>query len=513
MSTEQRVIAAIDVGTNSVHMVLASVADRSRVEVLTKEKDSVRLGSGLDDRHMLSGAAIQRGIDALSRCARLAREREALVVAVGTSALREARNAEEFLARAREDAGVDLQVISGREEARLIYLGVLQSLPVYDRLVALIDIGGGSTEVLFGQQETVLAARSFKLGAIRCTREYFSAEVPSPDEIKALRAHIRSTIAPFARKTSRYEAEVAVGSSGTIETIASIAAAAQGESPVSMNALEVTRRSVGRAVGVLCSATSASERAAIAGMDAARADIIIAGAIILEEVMDLLGMDRIMVSEGALREGLMLDSWRRVTGHDLSHLRDLRTNSIEHLMESCDEDPAHARQVARLALRVYDQLQPLHGMGAEQRELLYGGAMLSNVGQVVSHAKHHLHAYYVIRHTDRLNGFNDREVMIMALLARFHRRAMPTTDHEELAPLSRVDRAVVEGLVAILRVAIALDRSHAGVVADIEVDVQRDQVVMELVGEPGGDLSLERYVAAGRLPQLGEVLGRPVVLG
>ena len=509
--TYQRVIAAIDVGTNSVHMVLARIADRTRVEVLTREKDSVRLGSGLDGQGVLSEAAMQRGIDALGRCARLASERDAQVVAVGTSALRDATNADEFIRRAAEIAGVDLTVIPGREEARLIYLGILQSLPVYDRTVALIDIGGGSTEVLIGTEEKVRAARSFKLGAIRTTREFFDGDVVDERAVARCRGHIRSTIAPFVRKAHRHGFDIAVGSSGTIETIAAMALAASGDVPNNLNAQEISRRSVMRVVEQLIAAPSAEERAKLPGIDPGRADILLAGALILDEIMESFGMSRFTVSEAALREGLLLDSWRRITGRDLTGLRDLRSNSIDHLMESCDDDPAHARHVAKLAVKLFDELAPLHGLNGDQRELLYGGAMLCNVGQVVSHARHHVHAYYVIRETDRLNGFTEREIEMMALIARFHRRSMPAEDrHEEFAAMTKVDRAVLESLVALVRLAIALDRSHAGLVDDVEATITRDKVILHLVPVEGVDPALERYAAAGRLAELSEAMGRPI---
>lgn len=504
-------LAAIDVGTNSLHMVVARIGERAGIEVLTREKAIVRLGSGLDGQGVLSEAAQDRGIDALGRCAAIAAERNADVVAVGTSALREAVNREVFLARARTEAGIDLEVINGREEARLIYLGALQSLSVYDAPLVLVDIGGGSTEVLFGQSEDVRAVRSFKLGAIRTTREAFA----DPDRIKRseverCRDDIRSALSAFAHRTRNLGFDVAVGCSGTIQTVARMALAEAGRSTLTLNAHEMTRREVERVVERLVAAKTRDERAAIEGLDSDRVDIVVAGALILAGVMDAFGIDRLTVSEGSLREGLLIDTWRRRAGKDLSHLRDLRRDSVVRLMESCDEDPAHARKLADLADQLWLGLQPLHGLSAEHRELLGFAALLANVGLVVSHSRHHHHAYYIIRHSDRLSGFTDREIEMLALLARFHRKAAPSEErHEELTELSMVERAVVKSMSAILRLAVALDRSHSGAVEAAEVRLTAEAVVVELQPVNGADLALEVYSAQGRLGFMQDVFGRP----
>ena len=223
-------IAAIDIGTNSIHTVLARVLDRGRYEVLTREKATVRLGSGGGDMDTLDADAIDRGIAALTRAAQLAVERNALVVAVATSAVREASNSKAFIRRARDEAGVSVEVISGVEEARLIHLGVLGALPVFDRPHALIDIGGGSTEVLYGTGDEVTASRSFKLGAIRTTRRFFpdglfgeGPEKARSRQMRAAQVHVASALAPFATAVADLPAEVVAGCSGTIETLAAMA--------------------------------------------------------------------------------------------------------------------------------------------------------------------------------------------------------------------------------------------------------------------------------------------------
>ena len=221
-------LAAIDVGTNSFHLVVARVTGEDRFEVVTSEKEMVRLGTGSGDMKRLTPEAIQRGVDTLRRMKQIADIDGAPVRAVATSAVREAENHDEFVTRAREEAGVEVEVISGVEEARLIHLGVLQAVPVFDQRLLLCDIGGGSTEVLVGEQGQVLTARSFKLGAVRLTNRFFPGDRLHPSAVSSCRTYIRSTLSPYAREVASHGFEVAIGSSGTIQAVAAIAQATTG---------------------------------------------------------------------------------------------------------------------------------------------------------------------------------------------------------------------------------------------------------------------------------------------
>ena len=339
-------LAAIDIGTNSVHGIVAriTVADGSpRFEVLEREKDVVRLGSSGDDMRELSSDAIDRAVAALDRFRQVAAVHDAPITAVATSAVREADNREVFIDRAWTEAGVHVDVISGVEEARLIHLGVLQAVPVFDRRLLLCDIGGGSTELLVGLQGEVLAARSLKLGAIRLTRRFFDGDLVHPGAVDACRRHIRSTLAPFAREVRLVDLEVAVGSSGTVSALAEMAAVrTTGSRPRSVRNLVLQRSDLDAVVADLVGARNLAEREAIPGLDPARADIILAGALILEQVLHELDLEELLVSEFALREGVLLDSWRRRHGGSLHHLSDLRRRSVVDLAQLMDEDPAHS---------------------------------------------------------------------------------------------------------------------------------------------------------------------------
>lgn len=512
-SPSSETLAAIDIGTNSVHGVVARITDGEggpRFEVLEREKEMVRLGASAGDIRELTPEAIDRTVAALARFRQLAAAHDAPITAVATSAVREAENRHVLLDRAWTEAGVAIDVVSGIEEARLIHLGVLQAVPAFEQRLVLCDIGGGSTELLVGERGEVLAARSLKLGAIRLTRRFFDGCVDAAS-VDACRRFVRSTLAPFARELRRLAPDLMVGSSGTITTLAEMAALrASGARPRSVRNLVLTRAALDGLVAELLAAPSAAARAELPGLEPSRADIIVAGTLILEQVMDELVIDEVVVSDFALREGVLLDAWRRRHGGSLHHLSDLRRRSVLHLASMMDEDPAHSGQVARLALELFDATRSRHHLGDDARELLEAAALLCNVGAFLSHAQHHKHSYYVIRTTDRLPGFTDHEVELIALVARYHRKSEPKPKHAEYASLDPSDQHLVRVLAGLLRVAIGLDRNHAARVAHVAVVEGGGSVLIHATPAGTDDIDLELYAARARADLLEAVLGVPV---
>ena len=522
----ERPIAAIDIGTNSFHMVVARVGQVGEngsgqhrsgptFEVIEREKELVRLGSGSGDMKRLEPEAIDRGVAALVRLARVAAIHDAEIHAVATSAVREAENADEFIERARVEAGIEVEVIAGVEEARLIHLGVLQAVPVYDRRLVLIDIGGGSTEILVGERGETLAAGSLKLGAIRLTRRFFKGDRVHPSAVDACRRHVRSVLAPMVREVEALGFEVAIASSGTAETIASLAHARRGGKALrTYNNFELSAAEITEAVGVLAKADSVDDRRRLPGMDPARADIILGGAIVLEQAVLELGIEQLIISDHALREGVLLDALSRRRGATLHHLQDLRRRSVMHLAESMDDDPIHSARAAAFTLELFDATSSLHGLGDDSRELLEAAALLANVGLSVSHSEHHKHSYYVIRHSDRLAGFTDHEIELIALVARYHRKSSPKLKHPEFARLREVNQQRVRALAGLLRVGIALDRSHGGPVRSIAMvdDPIDHRLCLDVVPDVHADISLELQAIDERKALLEEVLDRSLLV-
>lgn len=492
--------AAIDIGTNSMHLVVARLGEHGGFEILTHEKDIVRLGQGGGEMKMLAPDAIDRGIAALTRMSQVATSfGEVDLVAVATSAVREASNKNEFLDRARDEVGIDVEVISGFEEARLIHLGVLQALPVFDRRLLVVDIGGGSTELLIGEKGEAIEARSMKLGAIRLTERFFADALadgrrPKSKEIDECRNYVRAALAPVARELSGHQPEISIGSSGTATTIASMIAIGRDEEVRQMNGVSFTSKELDLVVDDVTDCDTDARRK-IAGLDDKRADIILGGAILLHEVFRAFDLTSMTISEFALREGVLYDRFGRDAGHQL---HDLRRANLFRLAKQLDSDPSHAEHTANLALQLFDRTATVHGLDPYARELLEAGAILHNVGIFISHSSHHKHSYYVIRNSEQLTGFTEHELELIALIARYHRKSHPSDKHPEFASLSKGDKKLIRRLASILRIAIGLDRRHAAAVQTMRVFIDDETVRIEPIAAPEANLDLEIYAASER---------------
>ncbi len=462
-------LAAIDIGTNSFHLIVVDVDKRNRkFKILTREKEIVRLGSGSTDMKHLSENAMNRGIEALKRFKAIADAARAPVRAIATSAVREALNQSEFLRRVKSATGIKIEIASGSEESRLIYLGVLQALPVFNRKILLMDIGGGSTEFLIGRQREIFYENSLKLGAIRLTQRFFTSEKLTPKSVKQCRKFVWGTINLVSREIKKHDYDMAIGSSGTILNIASMIRLMRGEpAAIKTNNFSFSRRELNKIVEKLTKAKDVKQRAKIPGLDVSRADIIVAGALILEQIFEELNIKRMTVSEFALREGIILDTiekqYKRKNFHPLN---DIRYRSVLHLAENFKYEMQHSHHTAHLALRIFDQTRKLHKLGDAEREFLEAAALLHEIGFFISHSQHHRHSYYIVRNSE-LMGFTDNEKEIIANIARYHRKSHPKLKHEEFGRLTPEDQSVVQKLSAILRVADGLDRTHSSVVKDV----------------------------------------------
>lgn len=501
-----KVIAALDIGTNSFHMVVARALAEG-FEVITREKETVRLGRGADEMKMLAPEAIERGIACLSRMRQVADSHDAEIRAVATSAVREARNRDEFIKRARREAGIDVRVISGVEEARLIHLGALHGIGIDDQAMFLCDIGGGSTEIVVGNDDEELLARSFKIGAVRLTDRFFTSETLHPSAVSSCRTFVRSAFMNIRTEVADLGFEFAVASSGTAETVARMIAGTS-HSLKTFNKYEMQSTEITRVVNELAALSTVAERIDKFGLERNRAEIILAGAIILESIADVFGIEKFLFSDYALREGLLIDELHKL-GRGPATDGDAAMRSVRLLAERCDDRPDHSEHVARIALALFDQLQTELRLDAESRRWLEAAALLANVGVVVSHSKHHLHSYYVIRNSE-LVGLTDREIELIAQIARYHRKGLPKPEHAEFAALSSDDQHVVRSLAGILRVAIGLDRTQDGRVKKVTAEMSEDALEISFTTGKSKEGDLNAYAATERRALLSEVLNRRV---
>lgn len=508
------IYAAIDIGTNSMHLVVARAYADGSYDVLTTEKDMVRLGRGASDMKELAPDAIDRGIAALKRMVKVAKSfGTPELVAVATSAVREAANKQIFLDRAKAEAGIDVKVISGVEEARLIHLGVLQALPVFDKRLILADIGGGSTELLVGSKGITLEARSMKLGAIRLTQRFFPDREVTEEAVTECRNYVRAALASVSRELGGHQPEIAVGSSGTISTVAAMILRRRGDSQKNLNGVTFTSDELEELIDEIV-ATKASKRADLPGLDLKRVDIIVGGVLLLSEIFTAFDLEEMTVSDFALREGVLFD--RFGGGAETSSLSDIRAANIHRLARQLDPDPPHAAKTAVLATQLFDRTAKLHGLGSWERELLSSAAVVHNVGLFISHSGHHKHSYYIIANTDILTGFGQREIGLIAQVARYHRKSHPAEKHLPFAALDDKNKNLVRVLAGLLRVAIGLDRSHQGMVKSVRTFVERTPegttLTIEPVAQPGASIELEIYSAAERSHLLAKALDIKVLV-
>ncbi len=392
--------AAIDVGTNSIHLIVVEIdADLDTSRVLYKAREMVRLGAGdAMERGLLGPKAMDRGAAAIARFAEAAREQGAVAVrAVATSAVREAANAVEFTALVRERAGVDLEILSGHEEARLIHLGVARGYPIYDRLACIIDIGGGSTEFIVADGYRPYFLESVKLGSLRLYDAYMRGAASQVVAAYRLDQHIATQLEPLLERLREFPLDIVIGTSGTIMGLAALDAAGD-EVTARVHGYELRLERL-RALQTRMLAMSENERRRMPGMNPRRADIIVAGNAVMIAALEGLGRDRLVVCERALRDGVVVDFVQRDQElmRSLGDERARRLDAVENLGRRFASAGAHERHVAATAVALFDRLLDLHGMGQADRDLLNAAALVHDIGRYVNPSAHHKHGAYLIR--------------------------------------------------------------------------------------------------------------------
>lgn len=473
--SKKRVVAAIDIGTNSIHMVIARInPDLPTFEIIDTEKSTVRLGERCPETGNLTDVAIARAMDALRRCQEIAKARKVEeILTAATSAVREAPNGREFIRLVQAELELEIDIIAGTEEARRIYLGVLSGLEFGSKPHIIVDIGGGSTELILGDGSKPRSLSSTKVGAVRLKELFMQHDPISARDFIQMQAYVRGMMEkPIDELRSQLNAgedACLVGTSGTIESLVRISACeAFGACPTSLHGYELPIKEL-RAIVDRLSQFTYAERCEIPGMTERRAEIILAGAVILLEVMNQLGLKSIRTCERALREGMIVD-WMLKDGLIEDRLRyqsSIRERMVLSLAQRYQVNLDSAQHIAGFAVKIFDQTQGvLHHWGHLERELLWDAAILHNTGHFVSHASHHKHSYYLVRNAGLL-GFTDTEIELIANLARYHRKGPPKKKHDPYRILSKRNRKIVDQLSAVLKLAVALDRREISAIADI----------------------------------------------
>jgi exopolyphosphatase/guanosine-5'-triphosphate,3'-diphosphate pyrophosphatase len=500
-------LAVLDIGTNSIHMVLAEVEPDFSYKILDRFKDMTRLGDGAFKSRRLTEAAMARALEVIRSLATLARNKGYdRIKAIATSAVRETKNGGEFIETIARQTKLRVRVVTGQEEARLIYLGVRHSMDLSDQPSLIVDVGGGSVELIAGNRQQMMHGQSLKLGAIRLKDLYLQQDPPTKpmfrDMEKAIAHELKAALQQFkARQFDRL-----VATSGMAGNLTEVIHLRRTGRPIpQLNLARVTRKEV-QAVEDLLRNASFKARLAIPGLDPKRVDTLLPATIVLRILMERTGQEEMTVSDKAIREGLIYDfiARHRERIRVEQEIPNVRRRNVIYLARRCHYPQAHAHHVAMLATRLFDRTKALHGLGDREREWLEYAALLHDIGYVINSRQHHKHAYYLIKHSDLYELTSD-EVEMIANIARYHRRALPSHGHAPFKSMSQQGRKTLEALSAILRVADGLDRSQFSVIQDLDAKIGN---AITLILQTTGDPELEIWAARNRADLFEKVFHR-----
>jgi len=500
-------IAAIDVGSNSVRLVVAEVLPSGGYRVLDEERENTRLAAALTKTGRLDPKAADTTVSVLRNFLSIAAGYNATQIrAIGTSALRDAEDGPEFCDRVRKELKLSVEVISATEEARLAFLSVARAFDISGREVAVADIGGGSTEVVLASSGLVDQVYETKLGTVRVAEECGVAGRSSEKQLANLRDFIDRALKKELGKPP-FVPDMLFGTGGTFTALASMIMASQGQAGQPMWGFRVTRAQIRHLVADLAQ-MPLEKRSKVAGLTPQRADIIVAGLAIIERIMKRLGVNLVQVHTRGVRDGLLLTMIQSNSGAAPAPVpADERRAAVEEFAKNCGVDLTHARQVARLAGSLWEQLSGPLTLKTDDRELIESAALVANVGYLINFDDHHKHSYHLILNSE-LPGFERRQLQLLANVARYHRGNPPKQKHDNYRELPSEDQHRVAALAAILRLALALDRTHRQHVAEVRARVGDDSV--KITVQAHGDADVDLWAAERKVELFEKVFHRKV---
>jgi exopolyphosphatase / guanosine-5'-triphosphate,3'-diphosphate pyrophosphatase len=501
-------LAAIDVGSNSIRLLVAEYGAHSGITVIDEVKEQPRLAAGVAQTGQLDAAAMDRAVEALRRMQGVCERRGvSRLAAVATSAVREASNGPAFVRRVKEEVGLDLRIIDAETEAALSYRSVAHHFPLEDGRAVVADIGGGSLELIGAVNGLIEHTLSLPFGAVRLTELHLAGQSDQRAAVRKLRDFLGRQ---FRRKLPirHWTALTLIGSGGSFTNLARMAAARRGLSAA--DPVHGTAVSIAEVEHLLdwLAGMSPEKRGQVEGLNPQRADIIVAGLAVTAELLERVEAREVKISAFGLREGLLLD----MAGADTAPAAVEPLRLIREFAERCQSDRRHIEHVRLLSLNLFDLLGDKLDAGEEERGILEAASLLHDVGQLVSYRKHHQHSCQLIMHAERL-PFSARERRLVALVSRYHRGREPRKKHPEFAALSKGDKALVRRLAGMLRIAEGLDRGHSSIVEKVVVELCPTRVTIKAVPRyAGADLSLECWGAQEQARLLARVMAREVLV-
>jgi exopolyphosphatase / guanosine-5'-triphosphate,3'-diphosphate pyrophosphatase len=499
--------AAIDIGSNSVRMMAAEVNSSGALSTVVEDRQVTRLGESVFRTGTISAEAATQVCEVLQRMAAAYRPLGVLAArAVATAAVRDASNGEVLLKKAGEILGQPVEVISGQEEARLVHLGVEARWPHPNERILIVDIGGGSAEIIEAQGGILKAAFSRPIGAVRLHSVFLQHDPPSPDDLTRLQEFIEEKLAMVTKRIERGRFRRAIGTSASASAIV----CAANRIP------RAKREQADRRVATLAqirklyksiSSMSLEQRRKVTGIGPRRAEIIVPGCAVLSTVLEHFAVPRLAYCAAGVRDGIIRDLAERGVGRERTRLDSEQRQMVERFARRFGVELSHARKVASFARVLFHALEPMHRLTPERGRLLEAAAYLRDVGHAVNDMSHHKHSHYIVSNSD-LAGFTDLERLEVAMLCRYHRKAMPSSRHTEFMSLPADSQQAVLKMSPILRIADALDRSRDQRVEEIDCEVRGEGVLVKIIS--GGDVSLEQWAVERAAPQFAQVYQRPL---
>ena len=512
MYKEARRVAAIDLGTNSFHMVIVEESEGKGIVEIDRVKEMICIGRGSISTKMLDEKAMESGITTLKHFLVLAAQQGVKpenVIAFATSAIREAKNRNVFLQRVRDETGLKIKVVSGLEEAQFIYYGVRHAVKLAAEPELIFDIGGGSVEFIIADHQKIFLLESRKIGVARMLERFITTDPVSDRELSLLDQFFSAELFTAAEKSRDLNIKKAIASSGTAQNIARMIRSMAGrDDEVTLNQSSFTRKEFQKFYKSVIAMT-ASERKKLTGLDEKRVDLIVPGLVLMNVIFSLFKLKEVAISDSALREGMVVH-YLKNNRHDNKGRQEqlnIRRQSVIELGYRCGWDKKHSEQIAALCLQLFDRLQPLHGLDIHDRELLEYAALLHNIGTFIAISSHHKHSQYIILHGE-LRGFAPAEVSIIANVARYHRKSLPSLKHEAYSQLKPRQRRVVDVLSGILRIANGLDRGHRQNIRSVEADIAESGVTIGLHAIHNPDIEI--WAAERMKSWLETVLGKSI---
>lgn len=472
---KEATVAAIDIGSNSIHLIVARMDKTGQLEILDTDKIGVRLGEFLLSDGNMSQEGFRRALLTVSHMAKIASAYGAAIRAVATHSLREAKNHQLLIDEIFKRTGTKVELIDGVEEARLVFLGMRYALSLETMPCLGLDIGGGSTEIILARGEQIKFVTSLKLGAVTLSAKHFKKKGATSSSIKKLHEYINLRLLPLAGSVKKGSFKKAIASSGTAKTLAILHSRFFRKRALSdENGYRLPAKDLRIILAVMERLKTPKKIRDVLGVDSSRADIILAGAAVMNEVSKIFGVQEWTISSFGLREGIVVDSYRRISGERVGRAKDIRWDSVKNLAEQWNVDTKQATAVSKAALEIFDKLvshrhpSQVKSEWLGDRELLRVAAWLHEAGKFIAQSSYHRHTYYLINH-GRMSGFTQDERHLVALVALFHRKGAPKFEQGELSGLHLHDFERVEFLAGILRLAVALNRSRRSLLTGIDL--------------------------------------------